>query len=169
MEDTTKSNEKWQFIDCLIILLYWAGMGAHCFLANKPMCPPGPQCPQVPLWEVCWRLLVRPLLCTLSERCWPARLPLATVSQPAEGTGSDRSPEIIYNRMCFHFCIVSLLLESEKYTGLKNQFMLYLLLLQGQKGTDKPQSYYLFWSNILQTTRNGIFIGFFSTLWGWNS
>lgn len=137
-------------------------MGSHSLPANKPSCPPDPRCPWLPLREVCWG---GSSVCSLRgrdlgacpSRCQPAR---------RRHSVSDKSWEIVYNRKCFHFCFISSLLEWEKYTGLKDQFVLYLLLLQGQKVLINHKA--IICSDLISCKLQEMGF-FFSTLWGWNS
>lgn len=75
LEDTTKSNEKWQLINCLISLLYWARMGSDHLPAQSHHAPPVPNVPSCPCERCAGGLLVSKLPCVLTEGYRPAHLP----------------------------------------------------------------------------------------------
>lgn len=165
---TTKSNEKWQFINCLISLFYQARVGPHCLQQRSHPAHPVPSMTSYPCKRCTGMLFVCKLLfsvCSLRgtdlHACPSCCRPICR-----RHSISDRSWKILYNRKCFHLCFISWSVEWGKYRGLKDQFMLCLFLLPGQKVLINHKT--IICSDLIsyKVQEMGFF---FSILWGWNS
>lgn len=112
--------------------------------------------PQLPGREECWEASGSPLEGCSLPACLPQPLPACL-----------QEPQLFWQRLrgCFQWKVLSFLfyftvVGMGKILGSKRPVHAVFTAFIVTKSTEKPQNYYFFWSNILQTTVNGFFFSY---------